>query len=394
MKILHTADWHLGASLNNAKRYHEFSAMLDFLLDLIREKQISCVIVAGDIFDVPVPPNRAIELYYSFLTNCAAAGIKDCIIVAGNHDSPSFIDAPKELLKRLNVHVFGRFNREDPQTHLIDLAGEAAVIALPFLHERDIRSSRSGETYNEQRSAIQQGTIETYHAMTALAKERFPAQPLIATGHFWAVEKDGEAEPIGNTHPIPLDAFPKEIDYLALGHIHGGYPVIPNCYYSGAPLPMKFDEAQKEKCVLIVDTEKLNEPPEIVILPVFQPMETISGNMEEIGAKLVELAGTGKNIWLRIENTGAFQPDLRMDLMERIKGSQLELISCSNREPNPAILKRTAATRKLEELTPEAVFTRLLEQQEIPEEEQKELLMAFHQVEAAQRDEDREEKAE
>lgn len=394
MKILHTADWHLGASLNNARRYHEFNAMLDFLLDLIRKEQIPCVIVAGDLFDVPVPPNRAIELYYRFLTGCAVAGVRHCIIVAGNHDSPSFIEAPKELLKRLNVHVFGSFNREDPSSHLIDLDGEAVVLALPFLHERDVRTSLSGETYNEQRSALQQGTIETYRALTALAKEKYPALPLIATGHFWAVEKEGEAEPVGNTHPIPLCDFPPEIGYLALGHIHGGYPVIPTGYYSGSPLPMKFDEAEKDKCVLIVETKDLSAPPQIITLPVFQPMKTLCGNMEEIAAQITELAETGTGIWLRVENTGAFQPNLRTDLLDLIKGTKLELISCGNREPNPAILRRTVATEKLSELTPETVFQRLLAQQEIPEEEQNELLNAFRLAEETLRIAEREEKAE
>lgn len=394
MKILHTADWHLGASLNNVKRYHEFNAMLDFLLDLIRKKQIPCVIVAGDIFDVPVPPNRAIELYYRFLTGCAAAGVRDCIIVAGNHDSPSFMEAPKELLKRLNVHVFGSYNKEDPASHLIELDGKAVVIALPFLHERDVRTSLSGETYNAQCSALQQGTIETYRTLTALAKEKYPALPLIATGHFWAVEKEGEGEPVGNTHPIPLNKFPPEIGYLALGHIHSGYPVIPSCYYSGSPLPMKFDEAEKEKCVLIVETDDLSAPPEIVTLPVFQPMKTLCGNMEEIAEQITALAGTGTGIWLRVENTGAFQPNLRTDLLDLIKDTKLELISCGNREPNPAILRRTVATEKLSELTPETVFTRLLAQQQIPEEEQKELLDAFRLAEETLRITEREEKAE
>ncbi len=394
MKILHTADWHLGASLNNVKRYREFSAMLDFLIGLIRKEQIPCVMVAGDIFDVPVPPNRAIELYYRFLTDCAAAGVRHCIIIAGNHDSPSFIEAPKELLKRLNVHVFGSFNKENPAAHLVDLDGEAVVLALPFLHERDVRASLSGETYNAQRSALQQGTIETYRALTALAKEKYPARPLVAMGHFWAVEKEGGAEPVGNTHPIPLCDFPPEIGYLALGHIHGGYPVIQSCYYSGSPLPMKFDEAEKEKCVLIVETSDLSAPPQIVILPVFQPMKTLCGNMEEITAQIADLAKIDAGIWLRVENTGTFQANLRTDLLDLIKGTKLELISCGNREPNPAILRRTVATEKLSELTPETVFKRLLAQQEIPEEEQRALLTAFHQAEETLWITEREEKAE
>ena len=208
------------------------------------------------------------------------------------------------------------------------------------------------------------------------------------------MEKEGEAEPVGNTHPIPLCDFPPEIGYLALGHIHGGYPVIPTCYYSGSPLPMKFDEAEKEKCVLIVETKDLSAPPQIITLPVFQPMKTLCGNMEEIAAQIAELAKNDTGIWLRVENTGAFQPNLRTDLLDLIKGTKLELISCGNREPNPAILRRTVATEKLSELTPETVFQRLLAQQEIPEEEQDDLLNAFRLAEETLRIAEREEKAE
>lgn len=157
---------------------------------------------------------------------------------------------------------------------------------------------------------------------------------------------------------------------------------------------MKFDEAEKEKCVLIVETDDLSKPPEILPLPVFQPMKTLCGNMEEIAQQITTLAANDTGIWLRVENTGAFQPNLRTDLLDLIKETKLELISCSNREPNPAILRRTVSTERLSELTPETVFKRLLTQQEIPEEDQNELLDAFHLAEETLRITEREEKAE
>ncbi|MBO5959868.1 MAG: exonuclease SbcCD subunit D C-terminal domain-containing protein [Lentisphaeria bacterium] len=392
MKILHTADWHLGASLGNARRYTEFDRMLDHLLHLAEAEKIDCVILAGDIFDVPVPPNRAIEQYYRFLTGCAAAGVSNCIIIAGNHDSPSFIEAPKELLKRLNVHVVGRFDREDPASHLIVLEDQAVVAAIPYLHERDVRNAVSGETHAEQQHALRTGIVETYRQIAALAKKQYPALPLIATGHFWAVQSGNDAPPVGNAVSVPLNDFPEEIAYLALGHIHGGYPVKEHCYYSGSILQMNFDEAKHEKSVLIIDTEQLSEPPHTVTLPVFQPMQTITGTMEEIQNALKEISDS--NTWLRIENTGPFEPDLRTILLEWIDGTDLQLISCGNREPNPAIIRRAVATEKLSDLTPETVFLRLLKTQDLTEEEQAELLDTFHLTEEAVRLVEREEKAE
>lgn len=383
MKILHTADWHLGASLGNFRRYDEFEQMLAFLIGLIRKEQIRCVIIAGDIFDVPIPPNRAVELYYRFLTDCAEAGVRFCIITAGNHDSASFIEAPGELLKRLHVYVTGFFNREDPAAHLIDLDGEAVVAAVPFLHERDIRSAVSGETFDEQQEALKLGIIETYRKIAAAAKEHYPDLPLIATGHFWAVPAGERERFVGCSSAVPLADFPEEIGYLALGHIHGCYPVIPHCHYSGSILQMNFDEAAHEKSVLILDSADLAAGPRAVPLPVFRKMRTVSGTLEEIFGILEELKS--EKIWLRIENTGPFEANLRTMLLDRIKNTGLELISCSNREPNPAIIRRSVTTEKLSELKPETVFRRLLNAREIPEEEQTDLLDAFRIAEEAVR---------
>ena len=99
MKILHTSDWHLGRSLYGRKRYDEFSAFLDWLVDTIQTESINALLIAGDIFDTSTPSNRAQGLYYRFLCKIAASNCRHILIVAGNHDSPSFLNAPKELLK-------------------------------------------------------------------------------------------------------------------------------------------------------------------------------------------------------------------------------------------------------------------------------------------------------
>ena len=95
MKILHTADWHLGRSLYGRKRYEEFSAFLDWLSQTIEEKKVEILLVAGDVFDTSTPGSRAQELYYRFLYRVAASCCQHVVVIAGNHDSPSLLDAPK-----------------------------------------------------------------------------------------------------------------------------------------------------------------------------------------------------------------------------------------------------------------------------------------------------------
>jgi exonuclease SbcD len=107
MKILHTSDWHLGQSLFNHKRYEECAAFLSWLGDLIEGEDIQALLVAGDIFDNSAPSHRAQELYYRFLCRIAQSSCRHVVIIAGNHDSPSFLNAPREVLRFLNVHVIG-----------------------------------------------------------------------------------------------------------------------------------------------------------------------------------------------------------------------------------------------------------------------------------------------
>jgi len=107
MKILHTSDWHLGRSLYGRKRYEEFSAFLDWLAQTIEKEKVDALLVAGDVFDTSTPSNRAQELYYRFLSRVSTSCCRHVVVIAGNHDSPTFLNAPRELLRALNIYVVG-----------------------------------------------------------------------------------------------------------------------------------------------------------------------------------------------------------------------------------------------------------------------------------------------
>ena len=143
MKILHTSDWHIGRTLYGRKRYEEFEVFLTWLAETIQDNAIDALLVAGDVFDTSAPSNRAQELYYRFLCRMAASSCRHVVVVAGNHDSPSFLNAPKELLKALDVHVVGS-STESPEDEVLVLrneqdAPELIVCAVPYLRDRDIR---------------------------------------------------------------------------------------------------------------------------------------------------------------------------------------------------------------------------------------------------------------
>ena len=144
MKIIHTADWHIGRSLYGRKRYGEFEAFLDWLAECIRSQQADALLVAGDVFDNSTPSHRAQELYYRFLCRVSDAGCRHVVITAGNHDSPSFLNAPRELLRYLNVHVVGCATEAPADEVLVlrDAQGKAELVvcAVPYLRDREIRT--------------------------------------------------------------------------------------------------------------------------------------------------------------------------------------------------------------------------------------------------------------
>ncbi|MGP4849262.1 metallophosphoesterase family protein, partial [Marinobacter sp. 1Y8] len=107
LTILHTSDWHLGRRLYGRLRYEEFELFLHWLQDTISAQKVDILIVAGDIFDTMTPSNKAQALYYEFLGKVSRSCCQHVVIVAGNHDSPTFLDAPSNVLKFLNVHVIG-----------------------------------------------------------------------------------------------------------------------------------------------------------------------------------------------------------------------------------------------------------------------------------------------
>ncbi len=377
MKILHTADWHLGAGLGSEKRYDEFRQTLAFVLETIRNKKVDCVVIAGDVFDVPQPPNRAVEMYYKFLTDCADAGVQDVIVIAGNHDSAAFLEAPALLLRRLRVHVFGSLRPSLPD-HLVVLK-DAVIGAVPFLHERDVRGG--GRTYHEHKQALRSGTLAVFQAVAEAAKAEHPGLPLLMIAHIWAATRKEVAaqEEIGNLEPIAVEDLSDDVDLFLLGHIHGAYAVNSHARYSGSLLPMNFGEHAKSLTVL--DTTDLQNP-EIIPVPPFCKLLEIKGEIGEILQKLDELTGEQDHAMphlLKVVNTGTFRTTLRREILEKIEDHpSIRLVSCHNTEPNPAAVRRGAGTEKLSELTPETVFRRLLQEQEIAG--QDELLELFREV--------------
>lgn len=286
LKILHTSDWHLGKLLYNMSLQDAFTEFLDWLLTVLKKESIDILIIAGDIFDTATPSSSAQNLYYSFLARVSETGCQHVVVIGGNHDSPNLLNAPKQLLSILNVHVVGHAHRDHPEQEIICLKNAtghliAIICAVPFLRDRDIRILDDNESITDKMKSMVDGVRAHYKAICESAKtiaeqhfsETAQPVPIIATGHLFAhgvrlgehaLKEDQEVRQttIGNLGGIEANIFPSFIDYVALGHIHVAQIVgkNPRIRYSGSPLCLNFSESTLDKQVNIISLTPLPQP--------------------------------------------------------------------------------------------------------------------------------------
>lgn len=404
MKILHTSDWHLGRLLYGKKRTDEHKAFLQWLLETINKFQVDVLVVAGDIFDTNTPSNSAQSMYYHFLLNVQQTACRHVIIVAGNHDSPSFLDAPKTLLGALNVHVVGTApSLPDEEIFFIsDINGklDAIVCAVPYLRDRDLRKGQENQNYEERQRQLAAAIEEHYNDVlqaalkhcpqnTALSKE---AQlPLIATGHLFTngaqtIEGDGVRDLyVGNLAHVTEKAFSSHFHYVALGHLHLPQKVggLNHVRYSGSPIPMGFGEANQQKEVVVVEFSSAVETPSITSIPVpcFQRLEKIRGDIPSIESRIGVLREKSESVWLEIEYTGnSLAPDLRKRIDALVDQSRLEVLRVQNRLVLNRVLQQIETSEELSDLDEADVFKRCLDAHHVPEEERAELIELHNDV--------------
>ena len=290
IRILHTADWHLGQTFFGYDRTEEHGVFLNWLAEEIRQKEIDALIIAGDVFDVSNPSAASQSMYYQFIYRVTAENpYLQIVIVAGNHDSAARLEAPLPLLQAMRTEVRGVVRKleggEIDYDHLtVELKNrqgevELLCMAVPFLRQGDYPAVQTeGNPYAE-------GVRELYaQLLQRLWKRRTENQAILAIGHLQATgseiaEKDySERTVIGGLECVSPEAFSEQIAYTALGHIHKAQRVSgrENVRYAGSPIPMSFAEKHYHHGVVMVtfdggcavDIERLECPKLIPLLSV------------------------------------------------------------------------------------------------------------------------------
>ena len=407
MKIIHTADWHLGHSLLDRSREHEHQEFLNWLLTQLELHQVDALLIAGDVFHTANPSSKAQHQWFDFLA--LARDLRpslDIVTIAGNHDSGARLEAPLPLLRVLNMQIVGKvfdsFGPVDQSERLnrmvvpIRNASDevaALVLAVPYLRPSDLPSVKI------EGDVIVEGVRELYQSVTSKALEiRKPHQHLIAMGHCYMsgalLSLSSERKILGaNQHALPLDIFDEAISYVALGHLHLAQPVQnqERVRYCGSPIPLSMAEADYEHQVILLELEG----DEVSVTPLIVPRTVEMFRVPKAGWATVEgavkllkdlpdcpegfLAWKRSFLEVRVD-ISSYYPNLRGTVEEALEGKEPRLLKIT--VPDIRIQKGLADVveqNTLHELSPEEVFRSLYEK-DYNDSPPEGLIKAFHEL--------------
>lgn len=394
MKILHTADWHIGKRLHKHDLSKDFELFIDWLVELVKTKGIDVVLVSGDIFDLANPSSESRTAYFQTLLKLNQLKCK-IILTGGNHDSPAVLNGPKELLEVMDIYVIGRLP-SDMKECLIPVKNkegkiEVVIAAIPYLRDPDLRQATEDHSYENREEAIRQGIAKVFKNTANTCKELYPNVPALAMGHLFAsgvATSDSERDiQIGNLASFSASEFGDYFDYVALGHIHRPQQVeasIP-IHYSGSPLPFSFSEKEDQKRVMIIDTEGFEI--ENVEIPLFRELKKISGALEELQLALAALQPRGTlDVLLELELIEEhYNPSHIIDLDRLVQEFTLEGAEIvKHRATDVNRVQGTSqlfeSSEQLEDLKPTDVFEKLLEREAFDEETNRLAKEAFDEI--------------
>jgi exonuclease SbcD len=383
MRLLHTADWHLGQTFYEYDRTYEHKAFLDWLIATMQTHEVDALIMSGDVFDVSNPSAASVGLFYRFLSDATRLMPHlQVVITAGNHDSPSRLEAPKPLLEAMNIAIVGVVERTDTGdidynkliVPLKDRNGQVAAwcMAIPFLRNGDYPTPPDATApYAEGVTALY--TAAYQHALTCSQ----PGQAIIAMGHLHTsgaeISEQDKSERLilGGVELIPGSAFHENIAYTALGHIHRPQKIggRENVRYSGSPIPMSFSEVNYKHQVVLVDIENgQNVGQQILHIPVTVPLLRIPAHPGTLGDALTQLCmlplaegpmELAPYLEVRVLLDGP-EPALRYKIEQAIDKRYVRLARIDVRYPNAAPEEKQHLTvDELNRLMPVDVFKKI-----------------------------------
>ena len=297
MKLMHLSDLHLGKRVNEFSMLEDQTYILNKIIHIIDEEQPSGIILAGDIYDKPIPPAEAVELFDDFLYKLSQREL-NVFIISGNHDSAERISFGSRLFDKAGIHLSPVYNGNISPIELSDDFGKINIYMLPFIkpvHVRRYFPDEEISSYTDAMSIV----INNMHIDT-------DSRNILVTHQFVTGSSRTESEDIsvGGSDNVDASVF-KDFDYVALGHIHRSQSCGSEYIrYCGTPLKYSFSEANDTKSITVIDIkEKGNIKLDFIPLTPLRDMVEIKGKYNEIMFKDFYEGSTLRNDYLHITLT-------------------------------------------------------------------------------------------
>lgn len=379
MKFLHTADLHIGKTVNGFSMLEDQRHILRQMLELAVKQKVQAVVIAGDVYDRSIPTAEAVGVLDEFLTACGREEIR-VLCIAGNHDSPERISFAEGILKKQGIYLAGSFSRALRHVRLEDAYGEVDFTLLPYVKPALAKAGSSMEA-----------VAGLLREDGALQKEGgFRGRRVLVT-HFFVTDagrppelSDSETTVnVGGLDQVEAALF-ADYDYVALGHIHKPQKIGSHAvYFAGSPLKYSFSEWQQEKSVNLVEMN--SDGVEVKKLPLtpLREMRVIQGRLEElVSSEVAALADKNAYVQARLtDETELIDP---MGTLRTVYPNLMQLVFCRKErqdgmEKNMEYQTRITGSRKS---TPELFedFYRVVREEEMDEERRKIVTEAFLEV--------------
>lgn len=321
MKLLHTADLHIGKIVNEFSMLEDQKYVLGQIVEIAKEQAVDVVLLAGDIYDRAIPSVEAVEVLDQFLNQLLEENIQ-VMMISGNHDSPERLSFAEHILDKQGLFISGSYQGRLKKVVLTDTFGEVIFHFFPFF-----KTAMAGQFLEQRVNSVQDMAEQILkRERETLNKEKRN----VMLAHYFVLHGGERAEEqeegVGGLDAIESSLF-DDYDYVALGHIHGeSYMGRRQVTYSGSPLKYSFSEVNQEKSVKIVELkEKGNITIEKFLLKPLHDMRIIKGELKElIKNEVVGLAPFDDYICAVLTDKDALvQP---MDLLRSVYPNAMQIV--------------------------------------------------------------------
>ncbi|MEE2903455.1 MAG: exonuclease SbcCD subunit D [Myxococcota bacterium] len=282
-RFIHTSDWHLGFSLRERRLHEDQVHIISQIADLVEKHRPDAVLIAGDIYDRPVAPAPAIQLFDDFISRVAIDLETRVVVIPGNHDSPERIGQFRRLLGDQHVHLFGKIVPNPKPIVIKDQHGELEIFGLPYLYPAEVKNLLQIEEHSVDAEHATRAMIEKIHEHSTLDRKVLLSHAYV-TG---CQQSDSEQDIIGNVNGVPADVF-DGFSYVALGHLHRPQSVgQEHIQYSGSILKYSASEMKYTKSVNLFEIDEKGEMSRFERIPLnpLRDLRTVEGPFEEILAQ-------------------------------------------------------------------------------------------------------------